>query len=149
MPSTYESDLAQANLTYIQNWDEIKRFVTYELIHETGVARDTLSKVHQKITEIQQRTQEKTKRLVYQLFVINGTTPSIYLVDGQKRTELIAIGELSLVTSRFDEAIEELKRLSPFEWKELIHKMDLGFEVRPHLYGTDYGYVTALAVSNG
>lgn len=149
MSSTYEKDLVQANLTYIQNWDEIKRFVTYELFQETGESRDALNKVHQKISEIQKRTHKKTKRFVYQLFVINGTTPSIYLVDGQKRTELIAIGELSLATSRFDEAVEELKHLSPFEWKELIQKMDLGFEVRPHLYGTDYGYVTALAVSNG
>lgn len=145
------SAVLQANEVYLKDWEELERFVTYELVQSvgTGDVHDTYRRVSDKIVEIKRRRQQ-AKRRNYRVFgkCVKGNM-TIYLQDDAGRTsQPFDLHDLQQAFAKGivqeDTTFEDLLRLSAHEWHCLIKANALDFRLRPSEDGTCYGSVSAL-----
>ena len=145
------SAVLQANEVYLKDWEELERFVTYELVQSVGHGdvHDTYRRVSGKMSEIKHR-RHQAKRKNYRVFgkCVKGNM-TIYLQDDAGRTsQPFGLHDLKQAWAKgslkTDITFEELLRLSAHEWHCLIKENALDFRVRPFEDGTCYGALSAL-----
>lgn len=144
----------QTNEQYEKDWQELERFLTYEIFNSTGeqVPSETYRTVYQKMTEIKQRRNSGKPKKNYRVFgrsSAEGDDMMIYLQDDKSRTtQTFSLNELNQAWSKgalpTSVTFEELLSLSPFEWRTLMNKIELDFSIRPDGQGDLYGAITAL-----
>lgn len=145
-------EVMKANEAFIMDWGELERFLSYEIFNSVGEQQknETYRIVHEKMREIKGRREKQKKKTNYRVFGRNTKDDMmLYLQDNEGHTtQAFSLRELNLAWTKGalpqSVTFDELLSLSPFEWRTLIDKIELGFARRPLEDGECYGAISAL-----